>query len=47
MIRYRLDDAQASRRALIAALVGAASAVAPVLLAVVLLRRLGWAPEPL
>lgn len=47
MIRYRLDDAQASRRSLIAASVGAAAAVAPVLLAVVLLRRLGWAPEPL
>ncbi len=47
MIRYRLDDAQASRRARVAALVGAAGAIAPILLAVVLLRRLGWAPEPL
>lgn len=47
MIRYRLDDAQASRRALVATLVGAVTALAPVVLAVVLLRRLGWAPGEL
>jgi len=46
-IRYRLDDRQASRRALVASLVGAVSALAPAVLAVILLRRLGWAPRGL
>jgi hypothetical protein len=44
VIRYRLDDAQASRRAMVATVVGAVTSLAPVALAVVLLRRLGWAP---
>lgn len=43
-MRYRLGDAEATRRARWAAIVRATSALAPVVLAVVLLHRLGWAP---
>jgi hypothetical protein len=46
-LRYRLGDVQASRRALASSLIGAATALAPVVLAVILLRRLGWAPGAL
>ena len=45
-LRYRLGLAEATRRARWAAVVRATSALAPVLLAVVLLHRLGWAPTP-
>lgn len=44
MIRYRLDDAQASRRALVSTLVGAVTTLGPVALAAALVGRLGWAP---
>jgi hypothetical protein len=42
VIRYRLGEAPATRRALAAAAVGALTSLAPVLLAVVLLNRLAW-----
>jgi hypothetical protein len=44
VIRYRLGDAEATRRACWGAGVGAVASLAPIGLAVVLLRRLGWAP---
>jgi hypothetical protein len=44
VIRYRLGDAAVRRRATIAAAVGATIALAPVLLGLELLPRLGWAP---
>jgi hypothetical protein len=44
VIRYRLGDAEATRRARWDAGVGAISSLAPLGLAMVLLRRLGWAP---
>jgi hypothetical protein len=44
LIRYRLGDAEATRRARWAAALHAASSMAPLALAVVLLHRLGWAP---
>jgi hypothetical protein len=44
VIRYRLGDVEATRRARWAAGVGAISSLAPVGLAIVLLHRLGWAP---
>ena len=46
MIRYRLGDAEATRRARWASVVRALSALAPIALAIVLLHRLGWAPTP-
>jgi hypothetical protein len=46
VIRYRLGDAEATRRARWSAVVRAVSSLAPVGLAVVLLRRLAWAPTP-
>jgi hypothetical protein len=42
-IRYRLGDVEATRRARAVTLVRAATTLAPVVLAIVLLRRLGWA----
>jgi hypothetical protein len=42
---YRLEDSAAARRALTAAALGAATSTAPLLLAVVLLKRLGWGPS--
>jgi hypothetical protein len=42
---YRLGDIAATRRARAAATLGAATSIAPVVLAVVLLRRLGWGPN--
>jgi hypothetical protein len=44
VIRYSLGDAEATRRARWAAVVGAVSSLAPIGLAVVLLHRLGWSP---
>jgi hypothetical protein len=44
VIRYRLGDAAVRRRATVAAAVGATIALAPVLLGLELLPRLGWAP---
>lgn len=44
MIRYTLPPAVAARRAMTTALARALTSLAPVLLAVVLLRRMGWAP---
>jgi hypothetical protein len=44
VIRYRLDDVQATRRARAAAAVGAVTSLAPVGFALVLLTRLGWQP---
>jgi hypothetical protein len=43
-VEYRLGDAEATRRARAAAALGAGASIAPVVFAVVLLRRLGWAP---
>ncbi|MGH7297932.1 MAG: hypothetical protein ACRELB_23530 [Polyangiaceae bacterium] len=43
-LRYRLGDAEATRRARTATLVRACTTLAPVVLAIVLLRRLGWGP---
>jgi hypothetical protein len=45
--RYRLGDAEATRRARATTLVRALASLAPVALAVVLLRRLGWHPGSL
>jgi hypothetical protein len=42
--RYQLPPDVARRRALATALVRAATSLAPVVLAIVLLRRVGWAP---
>jgi hypothetical protein len=47
VIEYRLGEAAAARRALAMAGIGAVTALAPVMLAVVLLQRLGWAATPL
>lgn len=44
VIAYRLPASEANRRAVATALVRAASQLMPLVLAVVLLRRLGWAP---
>lgn len=44
VIRYRLGDAEAIRRARAAAVVRASTSLAPIVLAIVILRRLGWAP---
>lgn len=44
VIRYRLGEAEATRRARWASVVRAVSALAPIALAIVLLHRLGWAP---
>jgi hypothetical protein len=44
VIRYRLGDAEATRRARWAAVVRAVSSLAPIALAIILLHRLGWAP---
>lgn len=44
LIRYRLGDAEATRRARAAAMVRAATSLAPIAMAIVLLRRLGWGP---
>jgi hypothetical protein len=44
VIRYRLGDAEATRRARWASVVRAVSSLAPMVLAIVLLFRLGWAP---
>lgn len=43
-LRYRLGESAASRRALASTSVRTLTATAPVVLAVVLLRRLGWTP---
>lgn len=45
MIRYRLGAAAAKRRAMAASVVGAVTAVAPVVLGLELLPRLGWSPN--
>ncbi len=45
MIRYRLGDSEATRRACAAATVRGAASLAPIVMAVLLLRRLGWAPS--
>jgi hypothetical protein len=47
VVEYRLGEAAAARRALAVACIGASTALAPVMLAVVLLQRLGWAATPL
>jgi len=44
VIRYRLGDAEATRRARWASGVRAATSLAPIALAILLLHRLGWAP---
>jgi hypothetical protein len=44
VIRYQLGDAAATARARAAAAVGAVTSLAPVVFAVVLVRRIGWAP---
>jgi hypothetical protein len=44
VIRYRLGDAEATRRARWASAVRAVGSLAPLTLAIVLLFRLGWAP---
>jgi hypothetical protein len=44
VIRYRLGDAEAARRARAATIVRASASLAPVILAVVLLQRIGWQP---
>ncbi len=44
MIRYRLGAAAARQRALAASIVGAVTAIAPVVLGLELLPRLGWSP---
>jgi hypothetical protein len=44
VIRYQLTASAANKRALAAALVRAATSMAPVVLCIVLLRRVGWAP---
>jgi hypothetical protein len=44
VIRYRLGDAEAARRARWASVVRAGTVLAPIVLAIVLLHRLGWAP---
>ena len=44
MIRYQLSADAARRRALASASTRAVTSLAPVVLAIVLLRRLGWAP---
>jgi len=46
VIRYRLGDAEATRRARWASVVRALSSIAPIALAIILLHRLGWAPTP-
>lgn len=45
LIRYRLGDSEATRRACAAATVRGAASLAPIVMAVLLLRRLGWAPS--
>jgi hypothetical protein len=45
VIRYQLGAAAAGRRAGAASLIGAATALAPVVLGLELLPRLGWAPS--
>ena len=47
LTRYRLGDAEATRRARATALARAVSTLAPVVLSIVLLRRLDWAPGAL
>lgn len=47
MIRYRLGAAAARRRAVAASVVGAVTALAPVVLGLELLPRLGWSPTGL
>jgi hypothetical protein len=44
VIRYRLGEAAANRRAFAAAAVGAATSLAPALFGVVLLGKVGWRP---
>jgi len=44
VIRYRVGDAEATRRARWASVVRAVSSLAPIALAIILLHRLGWAP---
>ena len=44
MIRYRLGDAEAARRARWASVIRAVGSLAPLALAIILLHRLGWAP---
>jgi hypothetical protein len=44
VIRYRLGGAAAKRRAVASAVVGAVTALAPVVLGLELLPRLGWSP---
>jgi hypothetical protein len=44
LIAYRLPASEANKRAVASALVRAASQLMPLVLAVVLLQRLGWAP---
>ncbi|HXN32834.1 MAG TPA: hypothetical protein VN894_13275, partial [Polyangiaceae bacterium] len=44
VIRYQLGDASAARRARAAAAVSALTSLAPLVLAVVLLSKLGWRP---
>jgi hypothetical protein len=44
VIRYRLGDAPAARRARASAAIRAASSLAPAVLAVVLLNKFGWQP---
>lgn len=47
MIRYTLGEEGVRRRAALAALVTAVTSLAPLVLAVVLLQRLGWGPSPM
>jgi hypothetical protein len=44
-VEYRLEESAATRRAVTAAALGAATSTAPLLLAVVLMKRLGWGPS--
>jgi len=44
-LEYRLGEAVAKVRARAAALLGGATSLAPVVLAIVLLRRMGWGPS--
>jgi hypothetical protein len=46
LIRFRLGQAEATRRARAASLVRAVTSLAPIVMAVVLVRRLAWAPGP-
>jgi hypothetical protein len=45
VIRYKLGDAPAARRARISTTIGVVTSLAPVVLAVVLLNELGWHPN--